>query len=317
MMTIKARNVNDAYNSGLWHMKTEAMIEETRNGQALVSPAPVMTVYNHPFERVLFDSKRNANPFFHLAECVWMIAGSNEAKWISQFNKQMWSYSDDMETFHGAYGYRWRTHFDFDQLADIINMLRRNSGTRQAVLTMWSPKDDLDVVVKDIPCNTHIYFRVKSAGSLDMTVMCRSNDMVWGAYGANAVHFSFLHEFVARATGYIQGYLYQLSNNFHIYEKHWPLMDGPNWDGNPYVQGSIKVIPIMQDGSMEWQQFREDCVSMIGGHQIYRSPFLSGIVQPMLDAYITKDVGPLAEMPDCDWKLAGQQWFARREHASQ
>ena len=38
-------------------------------------------------------------------------------------------------------------------------------------------------------------------GRLQMTVHCRSNDIIWGTYGANAVHFSILQEYVAARIG--------------------------------------------------------------------------------------------------------------------
>jgi thymidylate synthase len=52
---------------------------------------------------------------------------------------------------------------------------------------------------------------------LDLTVLCRSNDVVWGAYGANAVHFSVLQEYLAGRIGVDVGVMYQFSNNYHGY----------------------------------------------------------------------------------------------------
>ena len=51
-----------------------------------------------------------------------------------------------------------------------------------------------------------------------MTVCNRSNDMIWGAYGANAVHMSILMEYVAVAVNAPMGSYYQISDSFHIYE---------------------------------------------------------------------------------------------------
>jgi hypothetical protein len=53
---------------------------------------------------------------------------------------------------------------------------------------------------------------------LDITVCCRSNDIIWGAYGANAVQFSVLQEYLAARVGVGVGRYYQVSNNFHVYE---------------------------------------------------------------------------------------------------
>jgi hypothetical protein len=51
-----------------------------------------------------------------------------------------------------------------------------------------------------------------------MTVFCRSNDLIWGAYGANAVHMSILQEYVACGLARPVGHYWQVSNNYHVYE---------------------------------------------------------------------------------------------------
>ena len=67
---------------------------------------------------------------------------------------------------------------------------------------MWDAKQDLSHrnESKDLPCNTHVYFSIRE-GFLDMTVCNRSNDLIWGCCGANAVHMSFLQEYVATMWG--------------------------------------------------------------------------------------------------------------------
>jgi len=58
---------------------------------------------------------------------------------------------------------------------------------------------------------------------LNMTVFNRSNDMVYGALGANVVHFSVLQEYMAACIGVEVGTYYQVSSNMHVYldEKKW------------------------------------------------------------------------------------------------
>jgi len=227
--SIQARNVQEAYVLGSRLVREHGVREETRNGPALVVPWPVVTVYERPDERVLLDPARDANPFFHLMESIWMLAGRNDVASIGRFLGTLKKYSDDGEIYHGAYGHRWRVHFEssdfggryLDQLARIIELLRANPGDRRIVLQMWDPTWDLGRQGADFPCNTQIYFRVRQDADdysrLDMTICNRSNDAVWGAYGANAVHMSVLQEFVAAACGLALGHMYQLSNNLHGY----------------------------------------------------------------------------------------------------
>ena len=209
-------DVNEAYHNMQTNKLEFCEREETRNGPALVYQAPVLISHAMPYRRVLFDPVRDANPFFHYMEAIWMLSGSENVDFLAQFAKQIQEYSDDGTTLNGAYGFRWRYHWD-DQLDEIIHMLKKDPNNRRIVLTMWDPQFDLGSSSKDIPCNTHIYFR-KVGEKLDMTVCNRSNDLVWGALGANVVHMSILQEYIAHATDIPVGTYHQFTNNLHVYE---------------------------------------------------------------------------------------------------
>ena len=131
-----------------------------------------------------------------------MLAGRGDLASVEQFNKGMAKYSDDGKGLNGAYGWRWRGMFGFDQLTEVVNELSINPTSRRCVLAMYDPVWDMQDNPEslDIPCNTHIYFDCRH-NKLNMTVCCRSNDALWGAYGANAVHMSMLMEYIAAAVG--------------------------------------------------------------------------------------------------------------------
>jgi len=216
-LTLTFSDVNEAYTDMQINKMEYCEWEETRNGPALVYQAPVIVSHVMPYRRVLFDPVRDANPFFHYMEAIWMLSGSNNVDFPASFAKQIREYSDDGITLSGAYGFRWRYYWDYDQLEQIIYMLKKDPTTRRAVLSMWDPQHDLEYDSKDTPCNTHIYFRVVN-GKLDMTVCNRSNDLVWGMLGANIVHMSILQEYIANATGLPVGTYHQFTNNLHVYE---------------------------------------------------------------------------------------------------
>src|SRR5919109_5331256 len=124
MEVIQARNVNDAYFKGVHLLRRYGIREQSRAGEVLVMPCPVTTVYERPWERILWDEKRNANPFFHLAESLWMLAGRNDARWLDQFVSDFSSrFAEVSGLQHGAYGYRWRKHYSMDQLDSVVQML--------------------------------------------------------------------------------------------------------------------------------------------------------------------------------------------------
>ncbi len=331
MHVIRARNVHEALPMGLEHLLLHGVERESRNGDVLVAPGPVTTVYEKPCERVMFWPERDANPFFHLAEGLWMLAGRNDFPYLTQFVPRMQDFSDDGETLQGAYGHRWRRYFEVDQLPIIIQMLKDNPDERRCVLQMWDADIDLGGAGKDLPCNTHVYFLV-NAGRLDMTVCCRSNDMILGAYGANAVHFSMLQEFMATGIGVEVGRYWQVSNNFHAYKnkdlaKVISLADrAPDphrtRNHNPYTYSRLRPYPLVSTPVEQWLQdlsmFLDEGV-VIG----LRDPFFRRVAQPMMMAHKAYKQGHGIEryqaafeiLQQChapDWKRAGIEWVQRR-----
>ena len=331
MRTIQARNVHAALPIGLEYLLKHGVARESRNGPVLVSLCPVTTVYEKPTERVMFWKKRDANPFFHLAEGLWMLAGRNDVACLTQFVPRMKEFSDDGQTLHGAYGKRWRGHFEVDQLLIIIQMLKDNPDERRCVLQMWDVDVDLGGAGKDLPCNTHAYLLVNN-GRLDMTVCCRSNDMILGAYGANAVHFSMLQEFMAAGIGVPVGRYWQVSNNFHAYKnddlaKVMPLIDkAPDpfrtIDANPYSHLGAPLVPLVSTPIETWLQdlgmFLDEGV-VIG----LRDPFFRRVAQPVLMAHKAYRTGSGVEryqtaleiLEQCtapDWRIACSEWIHRR-----
>ena len=206
----------------------EGVRRDSRNGPVIMVPGGVTTVYSHPEERVVFWPQRDANPAFHLYEALWMLDGRSDVEGLARYVKQVRQYSDDGITFHGAYGNRWREWFGRDQLEEIASALRANPDDRRQVLQMWSANSDLGRDGKDVPCNLTATFQRNEDGLLDLTVFCRSNDIIWGCYGANAVHFSILLEYMASQIRCPVGTYTQVSVNWHAYvDKYEELRDIP------------------------------------------------------------------------------------------
>lgn len=192
-MHLKFRNVNDAFRGIVSSIHTGKICttkRSSRNGYTLTVEEPVIISYSHPCERVLFNSARNASPFFHLYESLWMLAGRNDVESVAYYAKRMREYSDDGKTLNGAYGYRWRkaktnvlgsgvddgiVYDEIDQLAVIVNHLKAQTESRRAVLQMWNVEDDLLKIgsdldfmrgkeSKDVCCNLSVMFTVRDTG---------------------------------------------------------------------------------------------------------------------------------------------------------
>ncbi len=218
MHVLDVRNVNEALPKMLQHLEERGERTSSRAGEVIVAPTPVTTVYREPTERVLFSPLRDANPFFHLVEALWMLAGKRDVATLAHYVRRMSDFSDDGITFHGAYGYRWRQAWVLDQLVSVIALLKEKPQSRRAVIQIWDCQTDLHTYekMKDIPCNLIVTPWIHNQ-LLDLTVFCRSNDVIWGAAGTNAVQFSILQEYLAAKLGIGIGSLYQVSNNFHAY----------------------------------------------------------------------------------------------------
>ena len=338
MHVIRTRNVQRALCEGLRHLQVAGIRDASRFGDVVVAPTPVTTVYERPWERVVFWPLRDANPFFHLFEALWLLAGRNDVEWLAYYNEGMRQFSDDGKTFHGAYGYRWRQHFKFDQLEKATQLLRNKPRTRRCVIQMWDCAADLHndeyPEHKDVPCNDLIFLWLDSTDRLCMTVCCRSNDMILGGYGANAVHFSILQEYIAAKIGVDMGVYNQISNNFHAYtaafEKHLPLADeaadGFKAQMCPYSFQSVRWTPIVTDAyyfDAELDSFMSDLTPSDG----WRNEFFPEVAIPMRAAYkIFKEEkgierylrihevlgGGMNSDAPYDWLLASIMWMQRR-----
>lgn len=334
MRVIYADNPDFALQQGLRHLAAGGEEEHSRNGPVLVSDMPVTTVYVRGYSTVSLSAARDANPFFHVMEALWMLAGRNDTAFPAAFAANLAQYSDDGRTLNGAYGHRWRRHFGYDQLEWIVDTLRGDPQSRRCVLAMWDPgstDSDGEAVEgsgdlfagghgsKDIPCNTHVYFRLHETRGLDMTVCNRSNDIVWGAYGANVVHMGFMHAFVAGALNVPRGNYYQVSNNYHAYVTR---PDTARLLGNPDALTSelrphLKSVPLFDDNSTDFLTQCEDfCIN--GLDSTYASSFLNLVAVPMLRAHREHKAGHTqAAMylldKSIDWHYAGFQWLARRQ----
>ena len=359
MITIGARNVNYALFAGTSLLRSDGVERESRNGPVLVAPHPVTTVYERPEERVMLHPGRDANPFFHLFESLWMLAGRNDLAPLLPFVKNMANFSDDGGvTQPGAYGHRWRRHFwtedseqagtglARDQIGWAIQRLKADPNDRRVVIQMYDAHIDQDAADsggRDIPCNLSALPSVGMDGRLNLTVYNRSNDMVWGAYGANSVHFSVLQEVIAAGVGVPVGRYYQVSNNFHGYlstmgkaGEEWPWgTDNDAYDGgvglvslrdDPYTSGAAATSP-MFDPSFRLAEFTDDVEMFIDDPARIgiRSRFLRKVACPMVMAHRAyKQDGTaaarevLGQMPgDLDWRLGAELWLDNRDAAAE
>jgi hypothetical protein len=158
-----------------------------------------------------------------------------------------------------------------------------------------------------------------------MTVFNRSNDMIWGAYGANAVHMSMLQEVVATAVNMPIGRYWQVSNNFHAYldtfKKHEDIINkSPGF--TDYDLGVISNYPIVNTPIDTW--FNELDMFINEGPIIgFTDPFFKRVAIPIYMAWMAwknkedrnRKEAALISLNSCvapDWRKACVEWIERR-----
>lgn len=317
MKIISGRNINEVYVAGLNYLREHGEDESSRVGRVVVSPCPVVSVYARPRERVLFSPERDANPFFHIMEGLWMLNGQRDAAWPCLFNKSMKKYANEDGTYDGAYGHRWRHHFGVDQIQCVVEELLERPKSRRAVIAMFDPAVDNNPHSSDIPCNTTIYFRLRF-NKLEMTVCCRSNDAIWGAYGANVVHMSMLQEVIASQLRAQVGTYYQISNNFHLYTdmgNHAELLRHPVSNDYYRTEGYPAYPLVSHPDSF----FEELAAWMDTGLRAPKNNFFYYVADPMFYAWEQhkdgNDGGALQyidEIEDMALQHVCREWILRR-----
>lgn len=109
---------------------------------------------------------------------------------------------------------------EVDQFQMVYNKIQDDVNTRQAVVTLWDYRKDNFIKCADHPCNTQLMFEVEDGG-LNLTVIRRSNDIVWGL-PYNIVQFSSVQEYMASWLGLKAGRYCEYINNLHIYTEEYP-----------------------------------------------------------------------------------------------
>jgi thymidylate synthase len=345
-MELYVRNVNGALYDIVASLKhqianpdriQEWELQSSRNGDTWEAIEPVVTVYERPMERVLFNQERDANPFFHFFESLWMLAGRRDTKFVVELVKRMADYSDNGRDMQGAYGWRWRRAWGYDQLAILTDLLRSKPDTRRAVLQMWDPDRDVmgqdfgnsevgGLNSKDIPCNTCAYFKIRN-GKLNLTVCCRSNDAIFGAYGANAVHMSFLLEYMAACVGVSTGVYRQVSDSLHLYTSGpqgdiWQRLQASHGSdtGDAYAHGAVSALPMFGYGElaswdMDLNTFFKEYDYGDPAKASFLHPWWKTVAQPMWVAYKRRDKSAAEQVLATDWRKAAVEWLRRREES--
>jgi len=144
----------------------------------------------------------------------WIYPTSEELSTII-FNKE------DLAIYEYSYGPRI---FNFgnkkDQINDyIIPLLKSDPSSRRAVISLFNPSTDSDILNKNIPSLMYIYFKIKN-NELICTCFIRSNDFFIGWPG-NIYQIYLLQKYVSDKLYIKTGALSTMSCSAHIFHEHF------------------------------------------------------------------------------------------------
>ena len=200
-------------------------------------------------------------------------------------------------------------------------------------MEMWSVHSDLlrNKETKDVCCNTHAYFSVDSNTFCDplylnMTVMNRSNDLVWGMLGANMVHFSILLEYMAAKIGVSVGRYVHFTNNLHAYLDNWEPSKWLSEYGDRTMHSEpnrhyndLEVLPLIEDVEVFDQEVVQFIDEPLGPK--WNEPFLIMAAEMVRAFFHHKDrdyrlsLEAVDRMAGQDWQIACREWITRRKKA--
>lgn len=234
----------------------------SRNGRVMEF-LNAQIVLTEPMKREILSLNRKANVFAQIAETMWVVSGRNDIEWLSAYLPRAKDYADDGLHWRAGYGPRIRDWNGVDQLRYVVDTLKADPLSRQAVIAIWDPVVDT-TPGKDKACNTFLQFQSRE-GRLHLTVNVRSNDVMWGWSGINSFEWSTLQEMVASMLGIWVGDLTFNVGSLHLYAPHWKKADTIRFEDLSYdtvpfnPDGAIATVDDLDGAIDQWFEWETIC----------------------------------------------------------
>lgn len=206
MQAIEVGTVNDAFEWACDAVRLGKIVSP-RNSTTLELDGPVAITVHDLQNNIVTNPFRKPNYAFGLAEILQIWSGDNRVDRVGYYNKRIRDYSDDGKTFYGAYGPPFRGQLDY-----VLQALRKDRDTRQAVITIWRQNPSSS---KDIPCTVMMHFLIRDM-LLDLIVYMRSND-IWLGFTYDAYVFTTLQKAIAANLGVSVGKYTHIAGSMHLY----------------------------------------------------------------------------------------------------
>jgi thymidylate synthase len=157
-----------------------------------------------------------------LYELLWFLRGDTNVKWLQERGVSIWDeWADERGELGPVYGYQWR-HWrtpdgrEIDQIAAVIQSLRKKPDSRRHIVSAWNPADVDKMALP--PCHALFQFYV-AGGRLSCQMYQRSADLFLGV-PFNIASYSLLTLMVAQVTDLKPGEFILTLGDAHLYLNH-------------------------------------------------------------------------------------------------
>lgn len=214
------------YVIGSFRERYGALVNDIYEQGAVVAPRGQKTYevldwvleFTNPANTVLNGIGRDLNTRLMVVEQLQLLGGICATDLLREVAPNIGQFSEGGH-FAGAYGPRIRA-----QLPRVVERLKADPDTRQAVMTIWDPAQDLYYEGGvDYPCTVMLQFLIRD-DKLLMHVTMRSNDVFWGL-SYDAPTFAFLQLNVANTLGLEVGSYFHHAVSLHLYERDLPALE--------------------------------------------------------------------------------------------
>jgi thymidylate synthase len=155
-------------------------------------------------------------------ELLWFLAGDTNVKYLNEHGVTIWDeWADERGELGPVYGRQWRSWpapdgGTIDQIADVVQAIRRNPDSRRLIVTAWNPADVDKMALP--PCHCLFQFYVAN-GKLSCQLYQRSADVFIGV-PFNIASYALLTMMAAQVTGLEPGEFVWTGGDCHLYRDH-------------------------------------------------------------------------------------------------
>ena len=155
-------------------------------------------------------------------ELLWFLAGDTNVKYLQDRGVSIWNdWADERGELGPVYGHQWRSWpardgEAIDQIANVVQGIRRNPDSRRLIVTAWNPADVDKMALP--PCHCLFQFYV-AEGRLSCQLYQRSADVFLGV-PFNIASYALLTMMVAQVTDLKPGDFIHTFGDAHLYLNH-------------------------------------------------------------------------------------------------